>query len=496
MNLDHSAFIEDTRLKKLWSPFPELESTWQLGLSNLLLEMEKSGTLEEYAIKAFSKAVVTEAADKVPVYQMEKVAYRIRDTLKGVILWAEEKSPDIDVFDARKQCSFFESMGGYAKRLVQEANFAGVMGIVRDIKQQKTGKANPEAVFLNSVLDEVLASDNEQYLLSFFDALTMEKDNVFSDYTAFSKLAEPQALVRTIKHAGNGRLNINNVNVISVMSGIYCGVGHSASNIGVQQSERIMSAIEGQIASDIDRAYLLVDYNAQLCQLENDNFGQSALVRNVAKFFNPALVLGHSCEEEIRRIIGGKHSGSWRREVAINWCRTFDPDNICTEHHILRMLSKTPEENNREKLHSGLAEVIDGLRYLGDAEKMDGYYQRDWEDNRLLYAGTTGDLALRVLREFTSFNLEKNAKDGLNHMSRSVISRVNTKIERENHILHLWGIIKGCGVEDEAKNYLADFYKDNFASLDFFIKQTGQNHASYMKHEWFRESLLQSDLGL
>ncbi|MDT8924817.1 hypothetical protein RBE51_18665 [Pseudomonas taiwanensis] len=503
MNPKIKSFLDDRKFVRLWAPYPELESTVRASLEAVLESVVETATLSEQAMRFLSQELVGKALESTPLHQLEKVSYRIQETLRNVIRWGEQHYPDSSFVDARTHVNFFEGMEGYAQRLVESRHFDDLFKIIGVIQAQQVGQGRLDAVLVTDVLTHIGKTSDTQALDELVSGIAYHGKDIFAQYTPSLGNISNEMLMHTFRQVAAGNYDIASPDINRVVKCITQGVKENGYLDATAFSAKVMSIIEDSIADDCARASLLVDYNAVGAATEkvipHELYGSGYVVENeTARFFNPCRVLGHSVSAEIREIIEGRSATPWRSEAALNWCRTFNPDTLNLDHHVFLSLSQTPEVNNNGRLHSKFQGIFENIKSMSDQDFSGRYYESSWEDTHLRYEGPSGELFMQLLKDFTALNCHNGPKGNSagQVLSPKVVSDVKRNPHLAEHFLHLWAMITACGYQSEARQYLAEFYTGSFKSLDFWIKHTGDSPLNYSSYEWFNEAKLQVDLGL
>jgi hypothetical protein len=503
MNPKIQSFLDDKKFVRLWAPYPELGSTVRASLGAVLESVVETATLSEQAMRFFSQELVGKALESTPLHQLEKVSYRIQETLRNVIRWGEEQFPDSSFVDARTHVNFFEGMEGYAQRLVESRNFDDLFKIIGVIQAQQVGQARQDAVFVTDVLTHIGKTSDTQALDALVSGIIKHGKDIFSQYMPSLLNISGEMLMHTFRQVAAGNYDIASPDINRVVKCITQGVKENGYLDATAFSAKVMSIIEDSIPDDYGRASLLIDYNAVGAAAEkvepHELYAGGYVIENdTGRFFNPCRVLGHSVSAEIREIMEGRSAIPWRSEAALNWCRTFNPGTLNLDHHVLLSLSQTPEVNNNSRLHNKFQGIFENIKSLSDQDFTGRYYESSWDDTHLRYEGPSGELFMQLLKDFTAFNSNIGPKGdtGGQVLSMKVISDVKRNPDLSQHFLYLWAMITACDYQAEARQYLAEFYTGSFKSLDFWIKHTGDSPLSYSSHEWFNEANLQADLGL
>lgn len=503
MNPKIQSFLEDKKFVRLWAPYPELGSSVRASLGAVLESVAETATLSEQAMRFLSQELVAKALESTPLHQLEKISYRIQETLRTVIRWGEEQYPSGSFVDARTHVNFFEGMEGYARQLVDSRHFDELFKIIGVIQAQQVGQGRLDAVFVTDVLTHIGKTSDTQALDQLVIGLAKHGSDIFSQYTPSLANISSELLMHTFRQVAAGNYDIAYPDINRVVKCITYGVKENGYLDATAFSAKVMSMIEESIPDNYGRASLLVDYNAVGAAVEkvvpNELCGSGYVIENdTGRFFNPCRVLGHRVSTEIREILEGRSATSWRSEAALNWCRTFNPDTLNLDHHVLLSLSQPPELNNNSRLHNKFQGIFENIKSLSDQDFSRQYYESSWSETHLRYEGPSGELFLQLLKDFTTLNGHNGPKGdtGGQVLSAKVISNVKRNPDLSQYFLYLWAMIRACDYQAEARQYLADFYTGSFNSLNFWIQHTGDNPLNYSSYEWFNEANLQVDLGL
>jgi hypothetical protein len=494
MNPQHLDFLNEKKLRKLWSSYPELEPTVNRALLAVLQNITESQVFSGDDIKFFGQEVMSKALECTPIHQLQKVSHRIQESLKYIINWAEDLAPDGDFLEARAHVNYFESLEAYAKKFVKSGDYESVLRITDLIQQQKVGQSSVDSKFISDIFGCVVAENDIAGLDMLVETLAHRKGIVLDHAYPQGLNISPDMLIHTIRQVGTGTYDISVPDVRAIVSGVFQAVCPPHSETVFSLAEKVTGVIDKAIPDGAEKTRLISAYNLTAAMADDPD----GKCRSIARFFTPASVLGCEVKEEIKAILANRHDQSWRREVALQWCRTFDPRSINLNHHVLRALSESAERNNNAQLPHQFKNIFDGFLNLSKEGMSDTYVQSSYDDSDLQYDGPAGEIFLKLLKDFVRINVVTSS-GGLAPRSvlpREMLIQVERREDHRENFLYLWAMLTACGVQNQAREFLADFYDGNYKSLDFWIKNSGDQLSHYSKFEWVNEVRLQADLGL
>jgi hypothetical protein len=515
MNSVAEDYLNDKKFLNLWAPYsallPQVKEFTSALFDALANREEISGSMLRYVAQdILSKAILL-----YPVHQVEKIAYRTNETLKGIINWLEDCYPKEDLRQARIELNYFDGMTAYANKIARAHDWPTFLSLVKVMAEQRIGNKTPDAEFANQVLGSILCSgylvkeDDTQGLDEFVATATQVAD-LFNPPRFNSYPMNPSLLIHALRQVGDGTYSLDRPEVSGILKAMFFSLGKPTNVMGGEQSMiRAIEAIDQHFDNDEEKIQLVSQFNrAFYARDESTN-------RDCLDPFYFALLIKPDKPDYLQAMLQGTFTWTWQSRAAVDACLQ-KKDADCTQQElIIKMINMTPKQANAWKLPYAFRPILEApLDLSTEAIGTEDFFKMNWEHYLLEVEGSNGKMLIKLLSEllpkvaqisgvtspsgFTTTKQPPKGPPGGTYwytMEREALRRLQHADKQEN-LQAYWAALSACGETDAARKLLSNFWKGNFKGLKAWVDAFKDDMTHYERYEWVNEERLQADLGL
>jgi hypothetical protein len=506
MNPTARDYLNDKKFLGLWAPYLALLSQvreFTGALFDALANREEiSGSmLRDVAQDILSKAILT-----YPVHQIEKIAYRINETLKGIINSLEDSYPHADLRQARVELNHFEGMQAYAQKIAKTHDWHSFISLVKVIGEQRVGSKNPDAEFANQVLGALLELDDTQGLDEFV-ASTTQVEDLFNPPRFKSYAMKPSMLIHALQRVVDGTYSLDRPEVSGILKVLFFSLGEPTGVMGGEESIlRAVEAIDQHFEDDEAKFQLVSGFNRAFhARDESTN-------RDCLNPFYFAVLIKPDKPHYLQAMIQDTFKSTWSSRAAVDACLQRKDGDCPLGELIIKMINMPVQKANEWTLCYNFTTMFESMLNLPpNSFPNEDYYRVDWRSCTLDVNEPNGKLLVRVLTELLpamAINAPIARPDGelaqdlsmqvrfRREMDRDVLRRLKESCEKDEGLQLYWAAIVACGEADAARQLLNDFWKGNFKALKAWVDAFKDDMTHYEQYEWVNDERLQADLGL